>query len=67
VDSPVDLLAVFKERELVVKRREVALAKLQKLKVDPEVTRCRWRFRCWRPRRPACEQGDRSRAGDEAD
>jgi len=39
VDSPVDLLAVFKERELVVKRREVALAKLQKLKVDPEVTR----------------------------
>jgi len=39
VDSPVDLLAMFKERELVVKRREVALAKLQKLKLEPEVSR----------------------------
>src|SRR2546430_7035047 len=38
-DSPADLLAVFKERELVVKRRETALAKLQTLKVDPEITR----------------------------
>jgi hypothetical protein len=39
VDSPGDLLAMFKERELVVKRREVALAKLQKLKLEPEVSR----------------------------
>jgi hypothetical protein len=39
VDSPVDLLAVFKERELVMQRREAALAKLQKLKLDPEITR----------------------------
>ena len=39
VDSPVDLLAMFKDRELVVKRREVALAKLQKLKLEPEVSR----------------------------
>ncbi|HYS08390.1 MAG TPA: hypothetical protein VEP66_06585 [Myxococcales bacterium] len=39
VDSPQDLLEVFKERELVVKRREVALEKLQKLKTEPEVLR----------------------------
>jgi hypothetical protein len=39
VDSPGDLLAVFKDREVVVKRREVALEKLQKLKLEPEVSR----------------------------
>jgi hypothetical protein len=39
VDSPGDLLAVFKERELVMKRREAALEKLQKLKLEPEVSR----------------------------
>jgi len=39
VDSPGDLLSMFKDRELVVKRREVALAKLQKLKLEPEVSR----------------------------
>src|SRR5205823_10879278 len=39
VDSAADLLAVFKDRELVVKRRETALAKLQKLKLEPEVAR----------------------------
>jgi uncharacterized protein YhaN len=39
VDSPGDLLAVFKDREVVVKRREVALDKLQKLKLEPEVSR----------------------------
>jgi hypothetical protein len=38
-DSPVDLLAVFKERELVVKRREGALTRLQKLKMEPDVLR----------------------------
>jgi hypothetical protein len=39
VDSPLDLLAVFKERELVVKAREGALEKLQKLKLQPDVLR----------------------------
>ncbi len=39
VDSPVDLLAVFKEREQIVKRREVALEKLQKLKAEPDALR----------------------------
>jgi len=39
VDSPVDLLAVFKEREAVVKRRETALTRLQKLKLEPDVSR----------------------------
>ena len=39
VDSPVDLLAVFKDREVVVKRRETALARLQKLKLEPDVSR----------------------------
>ena len=39
VDSPVDLLALFKDREVVVKRRETALERLQKLKLEPEVTR----------------------------
>ncbi len=39
VDSPVDLLAVFTDREVVVKRRETVLARLQKLKLEPEVTR----------------------------
>jgi len=39
VDSAADLLAVFQERELVVKRRETALEKLQKLKLEPEVSR----------------------------
>src|SRR5262249_4336633 len=39
VDSPEDLLEVFKERELVVKRREVALERLQKLKAEPDVLR----------------------------
>jgi hypothetical protein len=39
VDSPPDLIAVFKERELVVKRRDAAAAKLAKLKTEPEVSR----------------------------
>ncbi|TMA20822.1 MAG: hypothetical protein E6J84_01720 [Deltaproteobacteria bacterium] len=39
VDSPVDLLALFKDREVVVERRETALERLQKLKLEPEVTR----------------------------
>jgi hypothetical protein len=39
VDAPQDLLAVFKERELVVKRRDAAAAKLAKLKMEPELSR----------------------------
>ena len=39
VDSAPDLIAVFKERELVVKRRDAAAAKLAKLKTEPEVSR----------------------------
>jgi hypothetical protein len=39
VDAPQDLLSVFKERELVVKRRDAAAAKLAKLKTEPEVSR----------------------------
>lgn len=39
VDSPQDLVAVFKERELVVKRRDAAAAKLAKLKMEPELSR----------------------------
>src|SRR5437868_14332000 len=39
VESPSDLLQLFKEREVVVKRRETALTRLQKLKLEPEVTR----------------------------
>ncbi|HZR07837.1 MAG TPA: hypothetical protein VFA79_04590 [Myxococcales bacterium] len=39
VDSAADLIAVFKERELVVKRRDAAAAKLAKLKTEPEVSR----------------------------
>ena len=39
VDSPADPIAVFKERELVVKRRDAAAAKLAKLKTEPEVSR----------------------------
>ena len=39
VDTPQDLLEVFKERELVVKRRDAAVEKLEKLKVEPELSR----------------------------
>ena len=39
VDSAQDLLAVFKEREVLVKRREAALEKLQKVKMEPDVLR----------------------------
>jgi hypothetical protein len=39
VDSPADLLAVFKDREVVVKRRETVLDRLQKLKLEPDVSR----------------------------
>lgn len=38
-DSAADLLAVFHERELVVQRREVAQARLDKLKLEPDVSR----------------------------
>jgi hypothetical protein len=38
-DSPSDLLALFRERELVVQRRDVARAKLDKLKLEPELSR----------------------------
>ena len=39
VDTATDLIAVFKEREVVVKRRDAAAAKLAKLKTEPEVSR----------------------------
>jgi hypothetical protein len=39
VDSPVDLLEVFKQRELVLQRREIAKAKLDKIKLEPELSR----------------------------
>ena len=38
-DSAGDLLAVFRERELVVQRREAARARVEKLKLEPEVSR----------------------------
>lgn len=38
-DSPSDLLAVFRERELVVQRREAARARVDQLKRMPEVSR----------------------------
>jgi hypothetical protein len=38
-DSAGDLLAVFRERELVVQRRDIARAKLDKLKLEPELSR----------------------------
>ena len=38
-DSPGDLLAVFRERELVVQRRDAARARVDKLKLEPEVSR----------------------------
>lgn len=38
-DSPGDLLEVFRQRELVLQRREVAKAKLDKLKLEPELSR----------------------------
>lgn len=38
-DSAGDLLAVFRERELVVKRRDAAREKLDKIKLEPEVSR----------------------------
>ena len=38
-DSPGDLLAVFRERELVVQRREAARARVDQLKLAPEVSR----------------------------
>lgn len=39
VDAPDDLVAVFREQELVLKRREAALERLQQLKADPELSR----------------------------
>ncbi|HEY6912738.1 MAG TPA: hypothetical protein VI356_25380 [Myxococcales bacterium] len=39
VDAPDDLLAVFREHEAVLKRREAALARLQELKADPALSR----------------------------
>lgn len=38
-DSAGDLLAVFRERELVVQRRAAARARVDKLKLEPEVSR----------------------------
>jgi uncharacterized protein YhaN len=38
-DSPEELLELFREHELVLKRREAAREKLDKVKVDPEVGR----------------------------
>ena len=38
-DSAEDLLTVFRERELVVQRRETAQARLDKLKLEPELSR----------------------------
>ena len=38
-DSAGDLLAVFRERELVVQRREAVRARVDKLKLEPEVSR----------------------------
>ena len=38
-DTPADLLNVFRERELVVQRREAARARVDKLKLEPEVSR----------------------------
>ncbi|MGE5048624.1 MAG: hypothetical protein ACM3PC_08665, partial [Deltaproteobacteria bacterium] len=39
VDAPDDLVAVFREQELGLKRREAALERLQQLKADPELSR----------------------------
>ena len=39
VDSATDLLEVFRDRELVLKRREAAKAKLDKIKLEPELSR----------------------------
>ena len=38
-DSAADLLSVFRERELVVKRRDAARERLEKVKLEPEVSR----------------------------
>lgn len=38
-DSPADLLEVFRQHELVLKRREVAREKLDKIKLEPDVSR----------------------------
>ena len=38
-DTPADLLNVFRERELVVQRREAARARVDKLKLEPEFSR----------------------------
>jgi uncharacterized protein YhaN len=39
VDSATDLLEVFRDSELVLKRREAAKAKLDKIKLEPELSR----------------------------
>lgn len=39
VDSAADLLEVFRQNELVLKRREIAREKLDKLKLEPDVSR----------------------------
>ncbi len=39
VDSATDLLEVFRDRELVLKRREAAKAKLDTIKLEPELSR----------------------------
>ncbi len=39
VDTPADLLEVFKERDLVVKRRDAAAERLSKVKLEPEISR----------------------------
>lgn len=38
-ESAADLLAVFREREVVVKRRDAARERLDKIKMEPEVSR----------------------------
>ena len=38
-DTPGDLLEVFRQRELVLQRRELAKAKIDKLKLEPELSR----------------------------
>ncbi len=39
VDSPADLIAVFRDQELVLKRREAARKKLEEVKTNPDVSR----------------------------
>jgi hypothetical protein len=38
-DSPAELLELFKQRELVLQRREIARQKLDKIKLEPELSR----------------------------